>query len=76
MSIENFPRRIRALTHFTAPDGGWSGYLARPGDVLDITPRMYEQTQDDTGASWLDFSPEEQTALYGTPRFEEIEETS
>lgn len=70
------PRRIRALTYFTAPDGGWSGYLARPGDVLDITPRMYEQTQDDTGASWLDLSPEEQILKYAEPRFEAIEETS
>ncbi|MFJ4160256.1 hypothetical protein [Microbacterium testaceum] len=76
MTIKNFPRRIRALSVFTAPDGGWSGYLARPGDVLDITPRMYEQTISTDGVSWLDLTPEQQIETLGEQRFEVVEETS
>lgn len=75
MSIKNFPRRIRALSFFTAPDGGWSGYLVRPGDVLDISEHMYKQTVGTDGRSWLDLTPEQQISQYGEQRFA-VEETS
>lgn len=73
---ENYPRSIRVLRYFTHPDGGVSGALVAPGDVLTITPRVYEQTLDDNGDSWLHLTSEEQSARWGTPRFEVLEETS
>lgn len=69
-----YPNRIRALTYFTMADEGVSGYEVGPGAVIDITPNVFENTRDINGHSWLTLTKEEQTALYGTPRFEVIEE--
>nr|WP_154922005.1 hypothetical protein [Microbacterium testaceum] len=73
-TYETYPRRIRALSAFTMMDESVSGFLVRPGDVVRITPNMFENTRDVNGNSWLTYTPAEQRAAYdGELRFEVVE---
>ncbi|MBB3158657.1 hypothetical protein FHS07_002353 [Microbacterium proteolyticum] len=69
-TYETYPRRIRALSFFTMADEGVSGYPVAPGDVIDISAQMFENTRDTQGRSWLQLTPAEQRAAYGSERFE------
>lgn len=71
---ETWPRKIRSLSYFTMPDGGVSGYLARPGDIIDVDANMYHRSLDVAGNSWLHLTPAEQRARYGAQRFEVLQD--
>jgi len=40
-----------------------------PGDVLTVTPEIYELNSDRFGDTWLAYSPERQLEVWGEQRF-------
>lgn len=69
-----YPKKIRSLSYFTMPDGGVSGYLTRPGEVIEVDEDVHRNSLDVAGNSWLTLTAAEQRARYGAQRFEVVED--